>query len=368
MVEAFKKVRVEFERVSLAYGKTRVLNDVSIAIEPGEFFALLGPSGSGKSTLLRLLAGFLRPQAGAIRVAGDDVTRVPPWERDIGMVFQNYALWPHMTVRQNVAFGLEERRLPRAEVERRAAAALELVGLGEFGARRPGQLSGGQQQRVALARTIAIEPKVLLLDEPLSNLDAKLRIYMRAELLALQRKLGITTIFVTHDQEEALSIADRVAVLDQGVIQQVGTPMELYDSPANRFIATFVGTINILQGTLERADGAMVFRSDILGAIRFAAAAAQPGPAEIAIRPHAIHLAARDVVGDAGLVWAEGSVTQREFLGEFVRYTVKIGQTELTADQPHHTADPGFAPGAAVRVGINPAQVRVLRAAAEQKA
>ncbi len=359
-MEPLRKVSVEFANVSLAYGKTRVLSDVSIAIEPGEFFALLGPSGSGKSTMLRLLAGFLRPQAGTIRVAGEDVARTPPWERNIGMVFQNYALWPHMTVRQNVAFGLEERRLPRDEIDRRTAAALDLVDLGDFGGRRPGQLSGGQQQRVALARTIAIEPKVLLLDEPLSNLDAKLRVHMRTELLALQRKLGVTTIFVTHDQEEALSISDRVAVLDQGVIQQVGTPMELYDSPANRFIANFVGTINMLPGTLEQADGAMVFRSDVLGAIRLTAAAARPGPAEIAIRPHAIRLAARDAASDAGLVWAEGGVTQREFLGEFVRYTVRIGQTELTADQPHHTADPGFAPGATVRVGINPAQVKVL--------
>jgi len=357
-----RQVPVAFRNVSLAFGATRVLENVSVAIEPGELFALLGPSGSGKSTLLRLIAGFLQPGSGTIEVGGVDITPVAPWERDIGMVFQNYALWPHMTVWQNVAFGLEERKLPRATVEEKVAAALDLVGLKDFGARRPGQLSGGQQQRVALARTIAIEPKVLLLDEPLSNLDAKLRIHMRTELLALQRKLGVTTIFVTHDQEEALSIADRVAVLDQGVIQQVGTPMELYDSPANRFIANFVGTINMLQGTLEQADGALVFRSQILGAIRFAAAAAQPGPAEIAIRPHAIHLAARDVAGDAGLVWAEGSVTQREFLGEFVRYTVKIGQTELTADQPHHTADPGFAPGATVRVGINPAQVRLLRA------
>jgi iron(III) transport system ATP-binding protein len=179
-------------------------------------------------------------------------------------------------------------------------------------------------------------------------------------LLALQRKLGITTIFVTHDQEEALSISDRVAVLDQGVIQQVGTPMELYDSPASRFIANFVGTINMLPGMLEQADGGMVFRSGILGAIRFAAAAAPPGPAEIAIRPHAIHLAARGAVGNAGFVWVEGRVAQREFLGEFVRYTVTVGQAELTADQPHYTADPGFAPGATVRVGINPAQVKLF--------
>jgi iron(III) transport system ATP-binding protein len=356
------KVRVEFHDIALAFGRTQVLRDIDLVIEPGEFFALLGPSGSGKSTLLRVIAGFAFPQSGRVLVDGQDISRVPPWERNIGMVFQNYALWPHMTVWQNVAFGLEERKLPRAEIERRTAAALDLVGLRELAARRPSQISGGQQQRIALARTIAIEPKVLLLDEPLSNLDAQLRIHMRTELLALQRKLGITTIFVTHDQEEALSIADRVAVLDQGVIQQVGTPMELYDSPANRFIASFVGTINMLQGTLEQADGAMIFRSDILGAIRFAAAAAPPGPAEIALRPHAIHLAARDAAGDARFVWVEGSVAQREFLGEFVRYTVRIGQAELTADQPHYTADPGFAPGATVRVGFNPAQAKLLRA------
>jgi iron(III) transport system ATP-binding protein len=360
--QALKKVRVEFEKVSLAYGKTRVLTEVSIMIEPGEFFALLGPSGSGKSTLLRLLAGFLRPQAGAIRVGGEDVTRVPPWERDIGMVFQNYALWPHMTVRQNVAFGLEERRIPRAEVERRATAALELVGLGEFGARRPGQLSGGQQQRVALARTIAVEPKVLLLDEPLSNLDAKLRIYMRAELLALQRKLGITTIFVTHDQEEALSISDRVAVLDQGVIQQVGTPVELYDTPANRFIAHFVGTINLLRGTIETRGGATVFRSDTLGAFTIDAATASAGPAEIAIRPHALQLVAPGTPLDGGRSGLEGTVAEREFLGEFVRYNVKVGTAELVVDQPHYMGERGFAPGARVKVGINPAQVKLLSA------
>jgi iron(III) transport system ATP-binding protein len=200
-VTALRKVQVEVRNVSLAYGATKVLHDVSATVEPGEFFALLGPSGSGKSTLLRLIAGFNQAQSGQVLVGGEDVSRVPPWKRDIGMVFQNYALWPHMTVAQNVAFGLEERRFPRDAVRAKVEAALELVGLGAYAGRRPGQLSGGQQQRVALARTIAIEPKVLLLDEPLSNLDAKLRVHMRSELLMLQRKLGITTIFVTHDQE-----------------------------------------------------------------------------------------------------------------------------------------------------------------------
>ena len=360
MIETMKKVPVEFEQVSLAYGRTQVLTGVSISIEPGEFFALLGPSGSGKSTLLRLLAGFLQPQSGAIRVGGEDVTRVPPWRRDIGMVFQNYALWPHMTVRKNVAFGLEERKLPRVEIDRRVAAALDLVGLGDYGERRPGQLSGGQQQRVALARTIAVEPKVLLLDEPLSNLDAKLRIHMRAELLALQRKLGITTIFVTHDQEEALSISDRVAVLDQGVIQQVGTPLDLYDTPANRFIATFVGTINLIAGTLERSGDGALFRSDSLGTIALGRIAAPAGPAEILIRPHAMLLAATGSAVGTGRSWLDGTVMEREFLGEFVRYRVKAGGAELTVDQPHYMGEPGFAPGSIVKVGINPAQVSLL--------
>jgi iron(III) transport system ATP-binding protein len=353
------KVRVEFHDIALAFGKTQVLRDIDLAIEPGEFFALLGPSGSGKSTLLRIIAGFAYPQAGKVLVDGLDISRVPPWERNIGMVFQNYALWPHMTVAQNVAFGLEERRLPRAEIARKVDAALDLVGLRELRDRRPSQLSGGQQQRIALARTIAIEPKVLLLDEPLSNLDAKLRVHMRSELHALQRKLGVTTIFVTHDQEEALSIADRVAVLEQGVIQQIGTPMELFDTPANRFIAHFVGTINLLPGTVEQADAAAVFRSDVLGALRLRAPA-RPGPAEIAIRPHALRLIARDAAGDGGLHWVDGRVEEREFLGEFVRYTVRVGTIDLIADQPHYTGDPGFAPGAAVRVGINPAQVKLL--------
>ena len=354
------RVRVEFRDIALAFGRTQVLRDIDLVIEPGEFFALLGPSGSGKSTLLRVIAGFAFPQSGVVLLDGRDISGVPPWERNIGMVFQNYALWPHMTVWQNVAFGLEERKLARVEIERRVAQALDLVGLRELAARRPSQLSGGQQQRIALARTIAIEPKVLLLDEPLSNLDAKLRIHMRGELLALQRKLGVTTIFVTHDQEEALSIADRVAVLDQGVIQQVGTPLELYDAPANHFIATFVGTINLLRGSLETASGGAVFRSETLGAIALAGRAASTGPVEIAIRPHAMMLAAPDRPLDGGRSWLEGTVTDREFLGEFVRYNVKVGTTELVVDQPHYMGEPGFAPGARVKVGINPAQVKVL--------
>ena len=355
------KVKVEFQDIALAFGKTEVLRDISLAIEPGEFFALLGPSGSGKSTLLRVIAGFAQAKTGRVLVDGKDITGVPPWRRDIGMVFQNYALWPHMTVQDNVAFGLEERKLPRSEVKRKVAAALDLVGLSELAARRPSQLSGGQQQRVALARTIAIEPKVLLLDEPLSNLDAKLRVHMRVELLALQRKLGVTTIFVTHDQEEALSISDRVAVLDAGVIQQVGTPMELFDHPANRFIANFVGTINLYAGRLATGAGATVFVSDALGTIPLAGLPLPaPGEVEIAFRPHVVALCDPGMPVDAGLIRLEGRVAAREFLGEFIRYTVRSGTGEIVADQAHYTGARSYAPGEAVQLAIQPQQVRVL--------
>jgi iron(III) transport system ATP-binding protein len=346
--------------VSLAFGATQVLRDITLTIEPGEFFALLGPSGCGKSTLLRLIAGFNQAQAGTVAIDGADITNIPPWRRDIGMVFQNYALWPHLTVAQNVAFGLEERRLPRAEISRKTAAALELVGLRDFGHRRPNQLSGGQQQRVAVARTIAIEPKVLLLDEPLSNLDAQLRVHMRTELLALQRKLGITTIFVTHDQEEALSISDRVAVLDRGVIQQVGTPMDLFDRPLNRFIASFVGTINLLEGTASATAHGVTFESPLLGRIDLASDRALSGNAAIAFRPHTLSLAAAASTGTTDRIWVDGKVAHREFLGEFIRYRIDVQGTDIVADQTHNGGNVEFVPGSPVKVGIAPTQVRLL--------
>jgi iron(III) transport system ATP-binding protein len=230
-------VGVSIEDLSVSFGNTHVLKGTNLSIEPGEFFAFLGPSGSGKSTLLRAIAGFGPPPTGRILIGDEDVAMLPPWSRNVGMVFQSYALWPHMTVRKNVAFGLEERRLPASEIGPRVDAALDMVGLRDLADRRPSQLSGGQQQRIALARTIVVEPRVLLLDEPLSNLDANLRIQMRQELRELQRKLELTTIFVTHDQEEANTTSDRMAVLNDGVIQQIGAPMELYDHPANRFVA-----------------------------------------------------------------------------------------------------------------------------------
>jgi iron(III) transport system ATP-binding protein len=358
-VTSMEQVRVEARNIELAYGATKVLRDITLTVEPGEFFALLGPSGSGKSTLLRLIAGFNQHQRGELLVGGRDVTGVPPWKRNVGMVFQNYALWPHMTVAQNVAFGLEERKLPREEVKRRTREALELVGLGDLGARRPSQLSGGQQQRVALARTLAIEPQVLLLDEPLSNLDAKLRVQMRRELLRLHKRLGITTLFVTHDQEEAMTICDRVAVLDAGVIQQVGTPVELFDRPVNRFVAQFVGSVNLFEGAVERDASGARFRSPGVGTVALPDALAAPAApkVDLAFRPHAVRFE-RAAPGDLGL---DGVIDSSEFLGEFVRYDVKVGDTLVVADQPHHRGGARLERGTAVRLAVSADEIRIIQ-------
>ncbi|MDO7728460.1 MAG: ABC transporter ATP-binding protein, partial [Loktanella sp.] len=254
-----KKVGITIENVHLAFGDTKVLEGVNLDIQPGEFFAFLGPSGSGKSTLLRAIAGFGPTPEGRILIGDRDVVGLDPWTRNVGMVFQSYALWPHMSVRDNVGFGLKERKVPSAQIRKKVDAALELVELAHLADRMPNQLSGGQQQRIALARTVVVEPDVLLLDEPLSNLDASLRVHMRRELLRLQRQLGLTTIFVTHDQEEANTTCDRMAVLDKGVIQQVGSPLELYDRPENLLVANFLGTANILEGKVEIKGGARRF-------------------------------------------------------------------------------------------------------------
>jgi iron(III) transport system ATP-binding protein len=338
---------VVIEHVSFGYGGTAVLDDVSLDVGGGEFFAFLGPSGSGKTTLLRLVAGFGMPSRGRILIGDREVSGLPAWSRNVGMVFQSYALWPHMTVAKNVAFGLERRRLPRAEIASRVRAALDLVGLGALADRRPAQLSGGQQQRVALARTIVIEPEVLLLDEPLSNLDAKLRVEMRSELKALQRKLGITAIYVTHDQEEANAVADRIAVLDQGRIQQIGTPTDLYDHPVNRFVATFLGTANLIEGRIER--GRFVADGLVLDGI-----AAADGPACVAVRPQDLTLGPPT----AGM---PALVAEREFLGGTVRYRLGMNGQRIVVDTPHRRDGATHAVGAAVGLIVDPRQVTVLR-------
>src|SRR3954471_23769529 len=238
--------RLDIDKLDKRYGDFYAVKDVSLSVVDGEFLVLLDPSGCGKTTTLRMVAGFIEPTAGQVRLGGGDVTLLPPWKRNTGMVFQSYALFPHLTVAQNVAFGLEMRKLPKADIGKRVEEALALVRLSGFGPPLPRQLSGGQQQRVALARALAIRPDVLLLDEPLSNLDAKLREEVRIEIRELQRQLGLTTVMVTHDQEEALTVADRLVVMADGEIRQIGTQRDLYERPADRFVAGFVGRSTFL--------------------------------------------------------------------------------------------------------------------------
>ncbi|RTL99323.1 ABC transporter ATP-binding protein [Ancylobacter aquaticus] len=326
-------VDLHIEGVNLSYGSNHVLKNVSLDIKPGEFFAFLGPSGCGKTTLLRLIAGFNNADSGRVVVGGRDISDLPPWKRDVGLVFQSYALWPHMSVARNVAFGLEERGVKRAEIQRRVAAALDIVGLGHLAERRPSQLSGGQQQRVALARTVVIEPKVLLLDEPLSNLDAKMRVQVRRELRDLQQRLGLTTIFVTHDQEEANTVCDRIAVMNDGVVQQVGTPVELYERPANLFVATFLGTANVLEGKVVTSGGERHFES--LGGLRIDIArdAVLPAEARLVFRPQVARLS-KDRPASASAF--EGEIMRREFLGSVIRFGILIAGQEITVDEVFH--------------------------------
>ena len=326
-------VGIEIRNVNLSYGTNHILKDVSLSIRPGEFFAFLGPSGCGKTTLLRLIAGFNHADSGEVSLDGADISRLPPWRRDVGMVFQSYALWPHMTVARNVAFGLEERRMTRAEIATKVGSALELVGLDALGDRYPSQLSGGQQQRVALARTIAIEPKVLLLDEPLSNLDAKMRVQVRRELRDLQQRLGLTTIFVTHDQEEANSVCDRIAVLNNGTVQQVGTPMELYQRPGNLFVAGFLGTANILSGQVVTTGAQSAFAIKDGASMPLPAGVVAPKDARLVFRPQ--HAALKPV-GTPGLA---GKVVNREFLGATVRYGVMVAGSEILVESTFSSAD-----------------------------
>lgn len=355
-------VSVTFEGINLSFGKTHVLKGIDLHIKAGEFFAFLGPSGCGKTTLLRLLAGFESAQTGKVLIADKEVSYLPPWHRNLGMVFQSYALWPHMTIRKNVAFGLEERRVPKKQIRERTDRALELVGLLDLAERRPSQLSGGQQQRVALARTIVVEPQVLLLDEPLSNLDAKLRIQMRHELLDLQRKLSITTIFVTHDQEEANTIADRIALMKDGIIQQVGSPIELYDKPVNRFVADFLGTANFFDGRLQREGDQWLFIADNDLAIRVKnnADKLRPSSCSLVFRPQNVKVAGNGEETRGMGMQLSGTVRSKEFLGSTIRYRVAIKGREVFADVPHQQGTKLLADGQQVSLGIDDGQIQVV--------
>jgi putative spermidine/putrescine transport system ATP-binding protein len=349
--------RLEIDRLTKRYGDFFAVREVNLDVPQGEFLVLLGPSGCGKTTTLRAVAGFVEPTSGAVRLGGADITDLPPWKRNAGLVFQNYALFPHLTVAQNVAFGLEMRKVPQAEIAPKVAEALRLVRLGHLGERLPRQLSGGQQQRVALARALVFRPDVLLLDEPLSNLDAKLRQEVRIEIRELQRKLGITTVMVTHDQEEALTMADRLVVMEDGEVRQVGTQQELYERPANRFVAGFVGRSTFIDGTVDEAGR---FRS--AGGLNVLCVATTPGPASLALRPERVACAEAPLAGmDNNL---PGVVEFVSYLGALIDLHVRVSPEERIVAQLPNRADIRVpAVGARVHVGW-PAQDGIVFARA----
>jgi putative spermidine/putrescine transport system ATP-binding protein len=337
------------------------VEDVSLEVEEGEFFSLLGPSGCGKTTTLRLVAGFEEPTRGTLVIRGREVTHVPPHKRDTGMVFQSYALFPHRTVFENVAFGLRMRRVPRREIARRVDAALRLVALEGLGGRRPAQLSGGQQQRVALARAIVIEPSVLLCDEPLGALDKKLRQAMQFELKQLQKQIGVTLVYVTHDQEEALTMSDRIAVMDRGRVVQVGSPLTIYERPATRFVSDFIGDSNLLEATTERLDGdrAHLVTADGARVVARGAGVRAGDRVTLAVRPERVRL-----LGDGGgaeNVFA-GTVESVNFQGGSTLYRIALPSGRLLlALVPNDGSQPLRRPGAAIRVGWDPADAVLLR-------
>jgi ABC-type Fe3+/spermidine/putrescine transport system ATPase subunit len=313
---------IEIQGVTKRFGAVTAVDRVDLTVADGELFTLLGPSGCGKTSLLRLLAGFYQPDNGTIRFGDRVVNGLAPYERRIGMVFQNYALWPHMTVADNIGYGLRLRKLPPPEVQARLQEGLRKVNLLGFEARYPGQLSGGQQQRVALARALVLNPDILLLDEPLSNLDAKIRIQVRAEIRRLQQELRITTIYVTHDQEEALSLSDRVAVMRDGHVLQVGPPKELYERPRTRFVADFVGTNNLVPGEVQGGGGrgGDLVVSTALGPLRAVASGAVSGRCVLAVRPENVALGA-PAAGEGNRV--NGRVSLVSYLGNTLRYDVQ---------------------------------------------
>jgi putative spermidine/putrescine transport system ATP-binding protein len=346
-------VEVRLEGLTRRYGAVTALDGLDLTLRPGELVALLGPSGCGKTTTLRLLAGLEDADAGAITVGGKDITRLSASKRDMGMVFQAYSLFPHMTVLQNVAFGLRLRRIAKGQRERRAQEMLDLVGLSEQAARYAHQLSGGQQQRVALARALAIEPQVLLLDEPLSALDAKVRAQLRDQIRRIQLEVGITTLFVTHDQEEALAIADRVGVMREGRLEQLATPTEVYSRPATAFVAEFVGLTNRLPGTVSGTTVTVRGRD-----LPLVDTSTPPGPVTALVRPEAVTLAS-GAEAEAGPL--TGTVIATTFLGATSRVTVDLGDTTILAQLS--TADAAELPaGSRVTLSIRPDPVLVSAA------
>ncbi|TMC03930.1 MAG: ABC transporter ATP-binding protein [Chloroflexi bacterium] len=354
------EVHLRLEHVTKRFGETTAVNDVSFEVPRGSFATLLGPSGCGKTTTLRMIAGFYDPDHGDIVLGGKRINELPAHRRGTAMVFQDYALFPHMTVKENVAYGLRVAGVPGADRERRVHDILQFVGLGGLGDRWPNQLSGGQQQRVAVGRALVLEPQILLLDEPLSNLDAKLRVQLRWELRALQQRLGMTFVYVTHDQDEALSLSDWIAVMNAGKVEQAGTPWEIYYHPRTSFLADFVGAVNLVPGTVQKLTGdeaVIAFGSRAI-AVRVPSGLALAVGREVrlCVRPEA--LALRPPSADPDGVRLPGVVARRAFLGDLMRYWVTVDGREWIVDQP----DPGAAADfdGPVTVAVKPERIHVI--------
>ena len=334
---------LELEDVTKYFGRTAAVEHIDLAVERGEFLTLLGPSGCGKTTILRMVAGFEVPSAGTILLEGENITNRAASKRPMGMVFQSYALFPHLTAQQNIAFGMSIKRLPKEQIKLRCAELLELVGLGEKGQSYPHQLSGGQQQRVALARALAVEPKVLLLDEPLSALDAKVRVNLRNEIRRIQQQLKMTAIYVTHDQEEALAISDRIAVMARGRIEQLDQPEEIYSNPRTVFAASFVGSSNQFRGVLQSgAQGLCQVETQLLH-VPPVTNSSDGDAVLVLVRPEEVSLQAQESTGDIGADHSDnhiaGVIELRTFLGPFTRFHVQVNDhTTLTADIPSQQA------------------------------
>jgi iron(III) transport system ATP-binding protein len=315
---------IRLEGINKSFPGVKALIDINQEIASGEFFTLLGPSGCGKTTLLRTVAGFYRQDSGHVYISDQAIDNVPAYQRDTGMVFQNYAVFPHMTVFENVAFGLKSRKIKTSEIKKRVARVLELARLSGYEERTPDQLSGGQQQRVGLARAMVIEPQVLLMDEPLSNLDAKLRVEMREEIRDIQKQLGTTTIYVTHDQEEALVISDRIAVMKAGIIQQVGTSWEIYKEPANTFVASFVGVMNFLEGEIVTSNGNAVEVAVSQHTVSASKPATPVKSIRLAVRPEDLSIRSeRD--SEEGFSTIPGTIKKSTYTGSLIQYTVDYG-------------------------------------------
>ena len=346
-------VAIHVDNVTKAYGKNIVIQGLSAEIKPGEFFTLLGPSGCGKTTLLRMIIGFNTIEGGEIRVDDKVINNIPTNKRNMGMVFQNYAVFPHMSVRDNVAYGLKTRRVPKAERYRRANEILKLVKIDQYADRMPTQLSGGQQQRVALARAIVIEPEVLLMDEPLSNLDAKLRVEMRNVIKQIQHQIGITTVYVTHDQEEALAISDRIAVMHDGVIQQIGTPKYIYQRPANEFVSTFIGLSNLLNATVK--ENTLDFGNGYAVPLRTLREGVS-GPVHVAVRPEEF------TIHTDGTTGIPATVNSSVFLGMTQHYFMSLADGKEIEVVENSDLTDIIPDGTAVTLRVMPDKVNVFDA------